>query len=593
MKKYNFMSSIFTRAIIVFLLIVAPVYVLGITIFNISREMLINQYNDGIHKQICIYFENLESDFYSIRQMQENLLLDEDLNKLKYIPMEELDYDVVTSINRVMKQLNNINLSSENVHTVDASITKLGRRLCDSSSFSTYQNITSDQLDEELNSLIGEFDIKYRDGEYYIITTPTYWNRKIEDLTFVVRTQLSKKQIINTINRYNVVEGSISSIYFNEFQSTLSMDNESDTAKFVMQLDSSNQEIKQMKSMKIADTDYLVARYYSDYLNAWYTQLIPEKTALASINNLKIWYGIFTVLVAITSIAYTIFTYIMIKKPMDILVNSFKEVENENFDVNIRQMPNDEFAIVYESFNGMVAKIKRLINEVYLEKILNQKSELRQLQAQINPHFLYNSFFILKNRIAKKQYEGAVQFCDMLGLYFNYITKNYKDYSTLEDELNHARIYADIQAIRFAGRIEVKFDEMPPQYKNIIVPKLILQPLVENAFKYGLEKMEFDGILKVSFESQDNELNIIVEDNGQIVAKDQEALDILQQFFNDEDMIKEPTGLLNIHRRIRLFSSRECGISFCKSELGGLKVIIKIIIDDKIKDRNYDNNISS
>lgn len=586
MKKYRITVSIFTRIIAVFLLIVIPVYVLGIIIFQKSREMMIEQYNEGINKQVSIYFDNLESDFFHIREMQENLLIDEDLNKLKYNPVKEMDYDMVKSINRVMKQLDNIQLSSKNINHISVSIPKLERKIYSFNATPTYQFISAHELQDDLDSASGLVDIKKKDDGYYIITTPSYWKGDINNLSFVIQSRLSEQQIINTINQCNVVDGAMSFISFNEFGTTLSQDYGQEVLDFVASVISEDVKLSKNQSINIAGGSYLVSRYYSGYLDAWYTQLIPEETALHNINKFKIWYEIFSVLVAITSILYTLFTYVMVKKPIDILVNSFKKVERGDFDVNIEHKQNDEFAVAYTSFNKMVGNLKRLIDEVYVGKILNQKSELRQLQAQINPHFLYNSFFILKNRIIKKQYDNAVGFCDMLGLYFNYMTKNFKDYSTLQDEVNHARIYADIQAIRFVNRIEVVFDELPQQYKNIVVPKLIMQPLIENSFKYGLEDMEFDGLLGVSFEADNGYLHIIVEDNGLTIAQDDDHITKLQNLFTDAQLIKEPTGLLNIHRRIQLFSSEECGINFYKSELGGLKVVIKIKIDNENQNKD-------
>lgn len=132
--------------------------------------------------------------------------------------------------------------------------------------------------------------------------------------------------------------------------------------------------------------------------------------------------------------------------------------------------------------NDMEDRLSRLIEEVYVQKNLTQKAQLKQLQAQINPHFLYNSFFTLSRRIKRQDYDNAEEFARHLGNYFKYLTRDGSDFIALRQEVEHAKSYATIQQARFSSRVRVCFEQLPDSCSGLMVPRLILQPLLENSF---------------------------------------------------------------------------------------------------------------
>lgn len=165
----------------------------------------------------------------------------------------------------------------------------------------------------------------------------------------------------------------------------------------------------------------------------------------------------------------------------------------------------------------------------------------------------------------------------MLGMYFKYVTKNDRDFTSLSEELIHAKIYADIQAIRFKDRLTVNWGQLPPEYAELPVPRLILQPILENAFKYGLEDMEFDGMLQVSFKKQQEYFLIHIEDNSEGYQQHLSQIVNLRRHLSGEVREAETSGLVNIHRRLQLFfGDSACGLELSQSELGGLRVTMRL-----------------
>src|SRR5690606_29262293 len=132
------------------------------------------------------------------------------------------------------------------------------------------------------------------------------------------------------------------------------------------------------------------------------------------------------------------------------------------------------------------------------------------------------------NSLAKvEDVEKIEQFTIMLGEYFRFITRDSNDLVTLYEETKHSRVYTNIQELRFSRRIKVQFAELPKEIQGVKVPRLIIQPIIENAYKHSLENMAEGGLLRVTFEGDEKAIFIIVEDNNADLSD--ERLKELQQ----------------------------------------------------------------
>ncbi|WJH37519.1 histidine kinase [Paenibacillus sp. CC-CFT747] len=232
------------------------------------------------------------------------------------------------------------------------------------------------------------------------------------------------------------------------------------------------------------------------------------------------------------------------------LVRAFRHVEEGNLTIEIRNKRSDEFHYLYGKFNEMVRRIKELVHEVYEQKYRANLSELRQLQSQISPHFLYNSFFILSRMAKYEEYESIRRLSQYLGSYFKFVTRTHMEEAPLDEEVNHARTYVQIQTFRFEDRIQVSFGELPDRLAGMKVPRLLIQPLVENAYEHGLKNKMSEGRLSVEFVDEEERLIVKVEDNGEGLSEEDFAVLNAKLTNLDEDM--ETTGLVNVHRRLVL-----------------------------------------
>lgn len=138
--------------------------------------------------------------------------------------------------------------------------------------------------------------------------------------------------------------------------------------------------------------------------------------------------------------------------------------------------------------------------------------------------------------------------------------------------MDHAYCYARIQASRFAARMEIRLAELPEEMQKLKVPRLIIQPLLENALEYGLGDKEENGLLAVSYEEKDGRFYIHLEDNGSVTEEVLEKMrESLQKGANEKG---EVTGMINIHRRLQLYYGGMAGLEIKRSVFGGTCVTI-------------------
>ncbi|MBR3107831.1 MAG: sensor histidine kinase [Clostridia bacterium] len=276
------------------------------------------------------------------------------------------------------------------------------------------------------------------------------------------------------------------------------------------------------------------------------------------------------------TVAYMIHIRHVIHKPLNKLADAFRQVEQGDFSVRIHHDREDDFAAIYHQFNRMNGRLKDLIEQVYMQTIRTQRAELKQLQSQINPHFLYNNLFMIRSLAQLGDTDMIETLAADLGEYFRYINRTGSQEVPLSMETAHARNYAQLQDMRFSSRIHLDFEPLPESLQDVTVPRLVLQPLIENAYQHGLKDTLSGGELHIGFRTENRDAVIVVEDNGPGMTE--ELIQELTVRLSNPDA-QETTGMINIHRRLRLRFGEAYGLSFSVSPLGGLRAEMRIPLD--------------
>lgn len=259
-------------------------------------------------------------------------------------------------------------------------------------------------------------------------------------------------------------------------------------------------------------------------------------------------------------------------KPYAKLLGAMNEVSRGNFDVRLDDKISSDFQYIYDGFNYMTSSVSGYIEENYRQKVMRTESEFKALQAQINPHFLYNCFANIRSFCKMGDIESVALMTENLSKLFLYITRNAAPIVPLCDEAENLQNYLQIQQMRFGDRVLVEVQALPEEFRDVPIPKLCLQPIAENAYKYAFADKDSGGIFRVGYAVSGNELSITLEDNGDI--SDRQIAEIARSLTD----AAETSGIVNVSRRLRHYADGYGRVEVTRSRLGGLCVTLRLNI---------------
>lgn len=265
----------------------------------------------------------------------------------------------------------------------------------------------------------------------------------------------------------------------------------------------------------------------------------------------------------IIAVLLSIILSLRISRPIKHLESSMKEVEKGNFDIQVDIQSSNEIGHLSARFNRMTTEIKELMLQNVKEQELKRKSELQVLQAQINPHFLYNTLdSIIWMAECSKSKEVILMTASLAKLFRLSISKG-QEFISVFNEIEHIKSYLTIQKMRYKSKLdfEINVDKSILPYK---VTKIILQPLVENAIYHGIRNKEGIGTIQITGIRKENGILLQVIDNG--IGMSQEEIQNMYEK-DSTSMHGSGIGLKNVNQRIKLHYGDLYGLHF-ESELG-------------------------
>jgi two-component system sensor histidine kinase YesM len=287
------------------------------------------------------------------------------------------------------------------------------------------------------------------------------------------------------------------------------------------------------------------------------------------------------------SILFTITLYFFITtrltRPVQLLKNKMRQAASGYLEAKVKPTGQDEIADLGNSFNIMLDQIKMLLDQSIRENEQIQKAELRTLQAQINPHFLYNTLDSIVWMAEAGKNEQVIQLVQALSRFFRISLNKGRDWITLHEELEHVRNYLVIQQMRYRDILDYEIEVDPELYEFPIL-KMTLQPIVENALYHGLKNKRTKGLIRILGVSLNkHNMKLTIEDNG--IGMSSEKLDQLRDQLNKQRLPDETGvevsggfGLHNVHERLRLYYGSPYGVQIDSIDQIGTQVCIQIPI---------------
>ncbi len=317
--------------------------------------------------------------------------------------------------------------------------------------------------------------------------------------------------------------------------------------------------------------------------------VVDHTIEYAELNSLI--YFMIIILLIIVPILFIILHFLsyQITKPMGKLINASKELEKGEIGAQITgEMPNEEFSYLRESFNKMSSEVKNLFDYAYTEKLARKDAKIMALQSQINPHFLNNTLEMMNWQARMAGDVTVSKMIEALGTLLDYsMDRTNRRLIRLAEELRCADAYFYIISMRFGQRLEIE-KEIDEELLQIQVPQLILQPLLENAVKHGVEKVK-NGIIRLKVFKEDDTFKLMVCNTGKEMTKEDEGniYNILNQDpskFDKNSQKRITLGIRNVNERIKLIYGDMYGLTIKAIESGETAAVITIPLEMVIED---------
>lgn len=277
--------------------------------------------------------------------------------------------------------------------------------------------------------------------------------------------------------------------------------------------------------------------------------------------------AVIVICIVASSFAVTVISRLMVSGIEKLTANMAK-VEAGQLEIQVTSDAKDEVGELIRGFGKMIDEINHLIKEVYESKIAQKEYEMKALQAQINPHFLYNTLSLINWKALEAEQADISRVTLRLSSFYRTALNKGKNILKIRDEINNVRAYIDIQLMMHDNDfdVEVQVEEDIMEYETI---NLILQPLIENAIDHGIDLLEDrHGMIKIIGKREGDRIFLIVEDNGVGMEKEKADSIITQG--------SKGYGVRNVNERIQLYYGREYSLKV-ESEVGvGTKITIEI-----------------
>ena len=319
---------------------------------------------------------------------------------------------------------------------------------------------------------------------------------------------------------------------------------------------------RQLEKWEYDNQKYIVIDEHSKD-NKWkFISFTPEENMKEQARFIRIintWTGF---ILAGICILIAIVISLIINRPIKVMNDSMLKFQNGNMDVQIDVKSNDEFGMMAEVFNSMVKNIRKLINEKYELNLLKKEAQLENFQSQINPHFLFNTLNSIKAVSMQGNQEKTTKMIQYFSENFRYSLNKGVYTVTFNDELEYINKYITLQMIRFGDKISVEKNIEEDVLDNECI-RMILQPIVENAFYHGLEKTTEKGKILIVAQNVSDDFHIYISNTGAIVPEYKmkeinSALSVDEERYGISNADK--VGIYNVNARIKFHYGKKYGL---------------------------------
>lgn len=537
-----------------------PVITLGSFCYIQIRHLLIARENQVLHESLQQAVSNLDYKINSYFTAMNSIVWDDDINRAvtseynnnyeMYLAYRDMIDPFFMNIRFLHNEINRITIYSNNKINPHGNIL---RPLSDIEHSNWYSNI--------LKTASPKLVVSPVDKAFGVISQLNISNSKYKNILYMDLDYERNFDFLSTLfhDSYGIIIVDENKTLVYSFQ--LFSHNDS----YALSLDELLSKLKDntLKQDYVYEKIDLSSYKWTAYLYR------PVSTVSAAANQISIIVSI-VIIICILILFFSIyFLSKIVVRPLEKLEKNMEQIEAGNLSITVTSSSTDEIGRLIQRFGNMVQQLQHLINEVYKSKIAQQQYEMKALQAQINPHFFYNSLSLINSKAIMSEQEDISEMAQLLSTFYRTTLNKGKNLISVKDEWENTISYTKIQCMMHSDSFDVYYD-IDEEILGCTMINLILQPLVENAVNHGLDHKETPGkgILTISGKQAGNNLIFVVSDNGCGIAPE-----ILKTILTTET---KGYGIHNVHQRIQLYYGQEYGLSYESTLMKGTTVTINI-----------------
>lgn len=333
---------------------------------------------------------------------------------------------------------------------------------------------------------------------------------------------------------------------------------------------------------------YLINKVQLAYSDCYVTSIINESLLFRDTHHLfqiEIGIMLLSILIVISAILYA---GNMISVQVQAFIQKLNATSEIDKNAYIEIQSQDEFKELGNVYNKMLSRIDNLIQTVYVNELLTKNAQLETLQAQINPHFLYNTLDCINSLVEFNEKENVQKVVTSLANIMKMSIKGHT-FITLEEDISYINQYIFIQKMRFQDKL-LFLVEIPEHLYQYYVPKLILQPIVENAIVHGVEEISETGMIGVIGSEDEENIYISIKDNGNGIPK--EVIQQLQEMDSKAGVSTQHIGIFNIQKKLQILYGPKYGLKISTLKPHGTSVTICIPKSTEPEKEPFDENFN-
>lgn len=394
---------------------------------------------------------------------------------------------------------------------------------------------------------------------------------KITEFNGIIEIQILEEKIQEIIRKANITENGVVAIY-NQRGDFIAASEESKLKVLEINKIRSLENKWGWQKIDFNGEGYRIRRSFVENTDWEILAMVPESEIYEQAKQIQQIMWILFLLLGILSYGIAFLLTQNITRRIQKLTESMVKAQAGNLEVYVETSESDEIGQLYTSFNYMIQKLNEYTKQQYEDGKNIKSAEMKALQAQINPHFLYNTLDLINWKAREKEAPEIAQIAQALAKFYKLSLNKGKDIVSIKDELSHVEQYVRIQNMRFDHRIQYdcQVEEEIMEYQ---IPKIILQPIIENSIQHGiLLKQEQSGTITISGQKKGNIIELVIRDDG--IGMEVEVVASLLRKSNTKE--SHGYGIRNIHERLQLLYGEAYGLSYESVKNKGTKVVIQI-----------------